>query len=172
MILYVTIAAAGVVAAPLSTLPFLPFAVMLWGIAMAALLSVVGWTLGAVGAYLIARKYGQPIVKRAVRQEKMERVAVLLAGKNVFWKIVLIRMIVPTDIGSYALGLVTTVPLKTYVPATFIGVIPFAIVFASASVGSPIVQIIILFSSFATATAVFIWLLERERRKERARTGA
>jgi hypothetical protein len=59
-----------------------------------------------------------------------------------FWNIVLLRMVIPVDVLSYALGLFVPMPLSRYVLATAIGVSPFAIIFAFASSWSSTAQVV------------------------------
>jgi len=61
---YVVISIVSVVLAPLNTLFLLPIATALWGPNVAAFLSIVGWTIGGLIAYFIARRYGKPIIPK------------------------------------------------------------------------------------------------------------
>ena len=130
MFFYVLITIVAIVIAPISTMPLLPIASNLWGVFSAALLSIIGWTVGAFIAFIIARTYGVPIIKKFVPIEKINKLEKMVPRENVFWGVVFLRMIVPVDILSYALGLFSKMKTRDYVLATLIGVSPFAFVFA------------------------------------------
>lgn len=130
MFIYVFIVIIAVVIAPVSAMPLLPIASNLWGWFTAAILSIVGWTIGALIAFVIARKYGIPIVKKFIPLEKIEHAEALVPKQNIFWSIVFLRMVIPVDILSYALGLFSKISYQRYLLATMIGVLPFAFVFS------------------------------------------
>ena len=130
MFLYVFIVVVAIVIAPVSAMPLLPIASNLWGWFLAAVLSIIGWTMGAVIAFEIARRYGVPLVKKFIHLEKIHRIEKLIPKKNIFWSIVFLRIVLPVDILSYALGLFSKISKKRYILATIIGVTPFALIFA------------------------------------------
>jgi uncharacterized membrane protein YdjX (TVP38/TMEM64 family) len=132
MFLYVVVTVLAIVIAPISTFPLLPVAVVLWGSTLGAVLSIIGWTLGGVLAFILAREFGRPVVRKIVNIEKAENLALAVAGKHMFLSIVFLRMILPVDLLSYALGLFVPVSLRTYTLATLIGVMPFAFIFSYA----------------------------------------
>lgn len=130
MVLYVGIAIVATVLAPLSAIPLIPIATALWGWQMTAFLSVVGWVIGAQIAFGIARRYGAPIVARFVSMERIRAWEKYVPQHNVFMTIVILRMLVPVDILSYALGLFSRIQPMSYFFATLIGVTPGALYFA------------------------------------------
>src|SRR3989344_2833009 len=126
MAMYTLIAMLVTVVAPLSGLPLLPIAVSLWGGITAALLSIFGWTVGATIAYILGRHVGRPLLRHFITMEKAQEIASLFAGEKPFWSVVILRMLIPVDLLSYALGLFVPMPLVVYTVATAIGVTPFA----------------------------------------------
>lgn len=130
MVLYILIAIIATVIAPVSALPLLPVASNVWGWLVTAILSIIGWTLGALIAFALARKYGVPLVKKFVSLDKIARFERLIPKENLFWGIVFLRMAVPVDVLSYVLGLFSHIRFRTYAIATLIGILPFAFVFA------------------------------------------
>lgn len=135
-LIYVAITIIAVVLAPISTMPLLPLAVSLWGNFSAAVLSITGWTAGAAIAFFLARRFGKPLVGKMVSLEKIQRIENIIPKSNVFISIVLLRMTVPVDILSYALGLFSSVQFRLYFISTLLGVTPFAF-FYSYSVRLP-----------------------------------
>ncbi|HEY9583603.1 MAG TPA: VTT domain-containing protein [Candidatus Paceibacterota bacterium] len=130
MIIYILFNILSTVIAPINAVPLFPVATMLWGPFITAILSIIGWTLGSILAFLVAVKFGKRIVSRIIDVEKLQKIEDKLRGRDVFWWIVLIRMIVPVDILSYAIGLFVPISLGKYTLATLIGVIPFAFIYS------------------------------------------
>ncbi len=118
------------VAAPLTALPLVPIAAQVFGPFITGLLSIAGWTLGAVIAFGIARTLGAPLAERLTA---VERIAMRLAGMPVGHRLLLLvvlRMVVPVDIASYALGVIPTIRFSEYLLTTIVGVAYFSFVFA------------------------------------------
>jgi uncharacterized membrane protein YdjX (TVP38/TMEM64 family) len=130
ILIYIFVLIVATVVAPISAVPLIPVAVSVWGWFLAAIFNIIGWTLGSLIAFLLARKYGVPLVKKFVSLKRIERFEKYIPEKNVFWGIVFLRMAVPADILSYVLGLFSRIKFKTYALATLIGVSPFAFIFA------------------------------------------
>ena len=130
MVFYIIILILETVIAPVSAVPLVPLASNLWGWFLTAILSIIGWTLGAMITFFIAREYGVPLIKKFISLEKIEKYEKMIPKGNIFWSIVFLRMAVPVDLLSYALGLFSRINFKTYTFATFLGVMPFAFAFA------------------------------------------
>lgn len=141
MLIYILLGIISTVIAPVSTLALIPIATALWGGLVTALLNIIAWTLGAIIAFLISRRYGKPLVEKYSNVEKINKYEKVLGTKYIFWNLVALRMMLPVDILSYAIGLFTSVKLTTYASATFIGVIPFAFILAYTPTLSPAFQI-------------------------------
>lgn len=142
MVVYTAITIVAIVVAPVSTLPLLPIAVGLWGSFVAALLSILGWTIGAVVAFFIARRFGKPVIYRLVDLKKVEQFEKMLPEQHIFWSLVFLRMALPVDILSYAAGLFTKIRFSTYFSATALGIAPFAFIFSYAAVLPPHYQLV------------------------------
>ena len=142
---YVAITTTAVVVAPISTFPLIPIAVGLWGPFTAAVLSIIGWTLGGMIAFWIARSWGRCFVAKFVDFERAEEVAGLIAGKYPFVSVLMLRMVLPVDVLSYAVGLfLPSMTFSKYTLATLIGVCPFAFIFAYATELPLYYQILVL----------------------------
>lgn len=131
--LYILLTTIAVVIAPISTVPFIPLAVELWGPVAAALLNIAGWVAGAVMAFLIARIFGQALVARLVGIKNLNKLERFLPRKRLFWNVVFLRLVLPVDLLSYALGLLSNMRFSSYLLATLIGVTPFSFIFTYAA---------------------------------------
>jgi len=130
MLAYIDILILAVVIAPINGTPFVAIASNLWGWPLAALLSIIGWTLGAIVAFTLARIYGVPLVKKVTSLKKIQEFEKMIPEKNIFLSIVFLRMSIPVDALSYVLGLFSKINFWQYSLATLIGIAPFAILFA------------------------------------------
>src|SRR3989344_7364827 len=66
MVLFVFIMILSIVIAPVSSMPLLPIASGMWSWQIAGILSIIGWTIGAVIAFLLAREYGVNLVGKVL----------------------------------------------------------------------------------------------------------
>lgn len=132
LFLYALLAMVTTVVAPLTSIPLIPLAASVWGPFMTAVASILGWLGGALVAFFLSRRYGRPLVEKFIAPEQLIALERRVPRENLFWSIVLLRMTVPVDVLSYALGLFTSVPWRTYFFATLIGIIPFAFILAYA----------------------------------------
>ncbi|MBI1998727.1 MAG: VTT domain-containing protein [Parcubacteria group bacterium] len=130
MALYVIGAVIAVVVPAVVFLPLVPVAVTLWGSFIAAVLSIIAWMLGAVVAFFLARRYGHPLVAHLLGEKRIKKITKLLPAHHVFLGVVLMRVVLPVDLISYALGLFNIMSFKAYLAATFIGIVPFAFAFS------------------------------------------
>ncbi len=130
ILVYLLIVIIAIVIAPISMMPFIPLAANMWGWFNSALIHIVGWSLGSFIVFFISRKYGVPLIRKFVSLKKINEFEKKIPKVDLFWGIVVLRMITPVDILSYALSLFTKVKFKTYALATIIGIIPFAFAFS------------------------------------------
>lgn len=142
-IVYIFLLILAVVIAPLETLPLLPIAVIVWGRNLAAIYSIIGWFLGALIAFALARVFGQKLVCKIMKKNDLEEWRKLLPKKHIFWTIVLARLILPVDIASYLVGLFTNISWTSYITASLIGIIPFGFFYAYGATLPVIWQLII-----------------------------
>lgn len=132
-----------IIVAPLNMLPLIPVAVTLWGPFVTTMVNIIGWTLGGFIAFYLSRIYGRPLISKFIDPKRLDKIEVKIPEKNLLLVLIGIRMILPVDILSYALGLFTSISYRIYLLSTVIGVIPFAFVFSYVSVLSFGNQIII-----------------------------
>lgn len=103
---------------PLNAIPLIPFGAAIFGPLEGALLSTFGWTLGAMGAFLIARHYGRGYVEKHIPLEKLDHIAEQLPEHNRFIALIIFRLVLPSDMASYALGLTKSLSFRHYFIAT------------------------------------------------------
>lgn len=128
---YVIFVMASVVLLPFSSLPLLPLAARVFGVWMTAIFSILGWWIGCLIAFQIAR-FGRTYLENVTSLEAVDKIEQRIPKDIGFAGIVILRMILPTDIVSFALGLLKHLSFSTYAIASLIGITPFAFVWSYA----------------------------------------
>jgi uncharacterized membrane protein YdjX (TVP38/TMEM64 family) len=144
------------------TLAFFPFPLVaaaggvLFGTLEGTLLSILGASIGAVLAFLIARHAASSAVQALVG-ERLDRVQAAI-GRRGFVAVLYARIVpgVPRDLANYAFGL-TRVGLGAFAAATVIGIAPRA--FAYAALGGSLGGLHSTESVLAIATLVAMGVL-------------
>ena len=130
MVAYIVIAVIATVAAPISAAPLIPIAANAWGFVITAALSILGWTIGSLVAFAIGRRYGLPLAQKFFSVRNLESIHKHIPQERIFWSVVLLRIMIPVDLLSYALGIFGVLGWRRYTLATIIGITPFAFIFA------------------------------------------
>jgi uncharacterized membrane protein YdjX (TVP38/TMEM64 family) len=163
---YLAISIISTVIAPITTLPVITVIANTEGKLLAAILSTIGWAVGGLIAFLIARKYGKSIVAKFVSETELQRIERIIPKKpqRAFWTIVFLRIIIPTDVLSYALGLFSKIDTWTYFLATMLGVAPSAFVFAYTG-ALPVKYQLLIISSSVIAIVILLryWIIRLKR---------
>lgn len=133
LIIFFFIELAAIVIAPISSLPTLPLAVSLWGSFWVAVVSYLAWLVGSGIAFILARQFGHPLVIKMVKLDYVKKIEKSLNRKNLFLTIIILRIVLPIDMLSYALGLFSSIPFPSYIIATAIGILPFAFIYSYAT---------------------------------------
>lgn len=163
MVVFVLVFILSIVFAPISAMPLIPIGTRLWGIAICTALSVTGWTIGAMIAFNIARKFGRPYIAKFISLDKIDEVESYIPDQNIFWTIFFFRAVTPIDGLSYGLGLLTKVETKVFFWATLLGLIPFC--FIISYLGSLPTRFLIL--GLLIACLFFLLGIRRVKKKRR-----
>lgn len=164
-LIFIFILIATSVVAPVSVVPLVLLAATFFGPFITGIYSVIGWTLGGMAAFLIARHLGKPVISRLVSFEKVEQYQRYVSPNEEFMGIILLRTLIPADILSYVLGFISGISFFKYSVATFIGVIPFSFILAYAGEAffAKNYSLIIILSIVSVLLFGSIWLLYRWR---------
>lgn len=162
---YFVAVTASVVLLPLSSLPLLPLAVRLYGVVPTAALSAAGWWTGALIAFGLAR-LGRRYLERVTSLDAVDRLAQRIPPDIGFGGIVVLRVILPVDVVSFALGLLKHLRFSTYAIASLVGIVPFAFVwsYAGGALGTGKFLTFALVVVAATAVLIVLRRLWRPRR--------
>jgi len=154
---------ASTVFAPLTVLPLVPTAALFLGHFNTAIYSIIGWTLGSLVAFWIARNLGKPVLFRLVSEKEIIKYHKYTPKDIGFWWTVFLRMIIPVDVLSYVVGLLTEMKAWKYFLATLVGVTPFSFIF---SYGYEIVFLrnipaLVLTLVFVVVVLSFMWYFRK-----------
>jgi len=166
---YVLLLVGAVVLMPITVLPLIPLASAVLGPLPTALLSILGWTVGSVIAFLLARRFGRPLLSRFISLQAIDRIGDSLPPQVRFLGIILLRNTLPVDIVSYALGLSTSIGILEYTLATAIGVSWFSFAFAFAGEALLSGNKPLLIELVGISLVIFLggwYFLKRSRRKD------
>lgn len=129
---YIVTVALMTILTPTASFALIPAASQVWGGFWSGLMTGGGWILGGIVAFLIARRYGQDIVRHLTSRDALDLVHRFIPRTPAitFWILVVLEVFLPVDLLSYAAGLFTRLHLKTYAAAVAVGNIPSGIIFA------------------------------------------
>tara|TARA_Y100000310_G_scaffold142407_1_gene141943 strand:+ start:7875 stop:8528 length:654 start_codon:yes stop_codon:yes gene_type:complete len=164
LLIYVLVILLAMVVAPISSIPLIPLMSNVWGWKVTGAVSIIGWTLGSIIVFWICRLWGVKIVGRLISLRQVHAWESKIPQENLFFVVFWLRMIIPVDILSYALGLFSKIKFWPYTIATFLGVIPAAFALAYLGTLNFSFQLII----FLIAGIIFLcwWILRERERSE------
>ena len=160
---FVALAALAVVFPSFTNIMFIPIGVATFGPFWAAVLCIVGWWLGSVAAFAIGRYYEAYLLSRFASFQNYMYIDKLVQDKNMFWKLIFLRMTFPVDVLSYALALFSKrVTHSMNAITTLIGIAPFAFVFTYA--GEMMYKNVVWLTG-VLAVVFIVWLIINIRKK-------
>lgn len=130
ILIYIFIVIIAIVIPPITSIPLLPLLSNLWGWQLTALVSTIGWMSGSTIVFVMCRTYGINIIKKFISLKEIHKIEKKISREKLFLSVVFLRMVIPVDILSYALGLFSKIKFWPYTIATFIGILPFTILLA------------------------------------------
>lgn len=158
MVIYFLLTIVAVVIAPVSDLPLLAAVAQIYGVVEAAIATWLAWIIGSVIIFYLGRKYGVGLVKNFISLEEVYEIEErIIPKKHMFWNLLLLRMIIPVELLSYALALFSRVDFKTYLITAMIGLLPIAFLFSYLGV-IPLAYQVLIFTTLIL-TIILIHLL-------------
>ena len=130
--IFVGLAALSALLAPLSSVPIVPGAILIWNDFLVLFLLWAGWNIGHFIAYYIGRYAGYNIIKRMADTKKIKHYQKRLLGKKGFFFILFFCLAMPAEVPGYVLGIMRY-PAWKYIIAVSLSEIPFAIITIYAS---------------------------------------
>ncbi len=116
---------------PLTNIPLVPIATLIWGPIPTIIFLLFGWFIGDVISYLIGRYLGYGVVSYFVSREKLDDWSSMVKKRATFSTALLLRIALPAELG-YAFGIIRY-PIGLYMIITFLAELPFAVISTYAS---------------------------------------
>jgi uncharacterized membrane protein YdjX (TVP38/TMEM64 family) len=123
--LFVLLSALSAMLAFFSSAVLVPAAAAHWGAALTAAFLWIGWLLGGLASYWLARAVGRPVV-RLLGGPQVTAWADRLSSSMSLVVLLLLQLALPSEIPGYLCGLLRVSP-RLYLPALALGEIPFAL---------------------------------------------
>lgn len=153
VVLYIVILAGSIVIAPIGTGFLVPVAATSFGPLWAALYSIIGWTIGSIIAFWLARHVQYTFFKEHSFITQVQAYEKKLPPLYWYSLIVVLRMALPVDVISYALGAASSIKMNMFIVTTVLGITPFTFLFTYASVSTIWIQI----AAAILGISMFLW---------------
>lgn len=157
ILLFISLSALSTMMIFFSTVWLVPMAIALWNAPATALFLLIGWLIGAIFSYFIGRYGGYPIVRKIILPKRLSYYENLMASKLNFWTVFLLRLVLPSEIPGYVLGIIRY-PFIKYFSITFLAELPYAI-YAVYAIDSIINKNPVVFFISAAIWITATWLL-------------
>ncbi|HBH71420.1 MAG: putative membrane protein [Parcubacteria group bacterium GW2011_GWC1_42_11] len=128
---FILTSALAALVSPLTNIPLVPIATLIWGPIPTIIYLLFGWFIGDIIAYIIGRYLGYKAVSYFVSTEKLDDWSSMVKKRATFSTALLLRIALPAELG-YAFGIIRY-PAGIYIIITFLSELPFAIISAYAS---------------------------------------
>jgi uncharacterized membrane protein YdjX (TVP38/TMEM64 family) len=123
---FVVVSALSAMLAFFSGAVLVPVAVQVWGSVLTTLLLWLGWLLGGVSAYALARYAGRPLVQRVLRPETLAAYETKVGTHASIGLVLLLQLGLPSEVPGYLLGLVRY-SIGRYVLVLALAELPWAV---------------------------------------------
>ena len=124
--IFVALAAISAMMAFVSVALIIPIAVYTWGSLITVFLLWIGWIIGGILAYSIARFLGRRVVHWLTAEAGLKRIESYINDKTPLSLVLLFQLALPSEIPGYLLGLVRY-PLKYYLLALSVAELPYTL---------------------------------------------
>ena len=127
VVMFILLAAFSAMLSLFTSIPTLPFAVVVWGKMLTFTFLLIGWIIGAIVSYAIGRYGLHFIFRRLLPIGKIESYRKKLSEHSQFILVVLFRLALPAEVTGLVLGSLRYNFIK-YMLASVISEVPFAVV--------------------------------------------
>lgn len=126
VVLFIVLSALSAMLAFVSSAVLIPVALGIWGKWLCMLLLWIGWMLGGLAAYSVARWLGRPVVERLSSGSALQRYEARINDGAPFSLVLLFQLALPSELPGYILGL-ARYRLGRYALALAIAELPYAV---------------------------------------------
>jgi len=141
---------------PLSNVPLVPFASMIWGNTATFILLLTGWLIGDIASYTIGWFAGYPLVEKFMIFKNIQKYRRHLNPESEFSIVLLVRMVMPAEITGYLLGILKY-HFGKYMVVTFLSELLVAVI--TVFISEAILQKKILLSIALMVALILIFVI-------------
>ena len=169
-LIYILLMTVSILFVPIPSSPLVIIAGAIFGPLLGMVYTLVGATLGATIAFLLARFFLYDSLGKKIAASSFYKKIKGKNNKNIVWVVFLTRLMpqVSFDLVSYAAGL-TSVNILAFAGATFLGMIPM--VFLLSFFGKFIEPYLIYFLAFLTTVFIVLILYKIIKHKKKGNEG-
>lgn len=153
-LLYVFVLSISVFVSRFTIAPAVPFVAKILTPELTFILTVIGWGIGASGAFLLGRYGGDSFVRKFYPLERVRANKYRLAKEPNILTLVQTRLFAALDNLSYYIGLKTKTSYATFITASIAGGLPSAFIFSFSADAIVDGNKILLFSLFFAAALI------------------
>lgn len=159
---FVMMAALAVIIPIWSNMFLIPISVVAFGSLTTALLCISGWWIGSITSFFIARMYKEWLLKQYSSLRNYQFIDSYIPKNRTILSLIFLRMTIPVDVLSYALGLFSArISWKQNAVTTLIGITPFSFIFSYIGLFSAKIQFIVF---TVTALLFFIYITLQKKK--------
>ncbi len=151
-----------------SSIWLVPAAIFIWGEFLTANFLFVSWIIGAALSYSIARYAGYLVFDKIISSGKISRYRDFFRDEEGFWMIFLLRLVLPSEIPGYAMGVIGY-NFGKYLLATALAELPYAfltVFLIDSIINQEPTTLIILAGIWLIATSILTKILYSKFKKE------
>jgi uncharacterized membrane protein YdjX (TVP38/TMEM64 family) len=163
-VLFIVLSALSAMLAFFSSAVLVPVAIHTWGRGACAFLLWLGWILGGLFAYSLARYGGRPMVRRLSSFNVLSRYEARISKETPWGLVLLFQLAVPSEIPGYVLGL-ARYGLRRYLTVLAVAELPYAV--GTVYLGSSFLErrLSVLLGVGALGILFSLWALRTLRRR-------
>jgi uncharacterized membrane protein YdjX (TVP38/TMEM64 family) len=125
-ILFIGLAAAAAMLAFVSSAVLVPAALEVWSEEECLVMLWLGWILGGMASYGIAKFFGRPMVERITSRRTLQRYESKITNTTSFGLLLLFQLAVPSELPGYLFGL-ARYRFERYLAALALAELPYAV---------------------------------------------
>ncbi len=163
-VLFVILAAGSAMVAFFSSTVLVPAALEVWSEAECLAMVWLGWTLGGVASYAIARYLGRRVVQRFASARTLGRYESVMGESASFGLVLLFQLAMPSELPGYLFGM-ARFPFRVYLAALTLAELPYAIATVYASSAFLHRQLIPLLVLIVLAAILGVWAFHALRHR-------
>ena len=129
-VIFTIILSASVIVSPFTIAPAVPFVAKILSPPVTFILTIVGWTIGSVVAYLVARYGGKDLISKVYPSNRLDHTKYAFSKSPGFFALLQTRLFSQLDNFSYFVGLYTQTSFARFLVVTIVGAFPAAFIFS------------------------------------------